>query len=124
MRMARSARGLAGAALLAALMTPVATTASAAPTGPAASRPVHRATAGPRERSFIFLVGYSHRYGIVYDDFGNGRRQVCTHRSFGALTARQQCLELRGAWQVAAVRAADVIYRPFHDSASVVMTVV
>lgn len=41
--------------------------------GSAAAPPVHRPTAGPPDRSFIFIVGYSHRYGIIYDDFDNGR---------------------------------------------------
>jgi len=72
MRIVRSARGLAGAALLA-VLTPLPASAAPAPApAPAPARPVDRAVA-PKDWSLIFIVGYSHRYGIVYDDFSNDR---------------------------------------------------
>jgi len=73
MRIVRWVRGLAAATLIGSLLAgaPPATASPAAPVTPAA-RPVHRATSGPPERALIFLVGYSHRYGIVYNDFSNG----------------------------------------------------
>jgi len=70
----RKARSVTGAAIVAAVALLAATLLAVAVPRPAAGAPTAPTVpTAPRERSVIFIVGYSHRYGIIYDDFGNGR---------------------------------------------------
>lgn len=69
MRRVHAVPALAAAVLTVGLLALPAAPGSASPR----TRPVHPHAAAPPDRSVIFVVGYSHRYGIIYDDFGNGR---------------------------------------------------
>ena len=72
MRIVRSPRTLAAVAVFGALLVGGGALGGPVAAAPPASGP-NPGAASPQDRSVIFLVGYSHRYGIIYDDFGNGR---------------------------------------------------